>query len=326
MQEGIVPDRHLDPGTLERYVRGELGREPRRDLERHLAGCPACQAAVDALPVPAGDPRHPGNTVRWQGHRFAARRAAQEQEERRQENLDGVLEALGPIVAAVNRSELGELLAADDLRRRTLIRGDPRFRSLALSGLLQARCRAAWPVDPETAVESAKLAVLVAERLAAEGGGEPAEVARAMALMHLGEAFRVAAEARQLPAGQVADGPAAAGSWEIGEPRSWSTEQALWDLRDAFLARGMGFDAALVCLDLAALFLRQGREDDLRRMAGGSVPLFLEQGADPYLIEALLFLRDGERRQGRPLTLGLLGEMARLVQDARHDPRREPAS
>jgi hypothetical protein len=331
MQEGIVSEGHPDPGTLERYARGELGREPRRALERHLAGCPACQAAVDAIPVPAGNPGNPGNVVRWQGHRFAARRAAREQEEERQENLDGVLAAFGPIVAAVSRGERTELMAADELRRRALIRGEPRFRSLALCELLQARCRAAWPDDPEAAVESAKLAVLIAERLAAGGGGQPAEDARAMSLMHLGESFRVAAEARRQRVSEVADGTRAEEAPAIGETASWPSwppwpswdaELALWELRDAFLARRMELDAALVCLDLAAAFLRQGREDDLRRMADESIPLFTEHGADPYVIDALRFLRDGERREGRPLTLDLLGKMARFLQESRHDPRR----
>jgi hypothetical protein len=315
MQEETLTEFHPDSETLARYARGELGREPRRDLERHLAGCPACQAAMDGLSVPT-------STVRWQGHRFAARRVAHEEETARQENLDGVLGALGPIVASLSRGELGELLGADDLRRRTLIRDEPRFRSLALSELLQARCRAAWPADPDESIESAKLAVLIAERLAAEGGGEPAENARAMALMHLGEAFRVAAEERQRPAGQVADGPVAAGAPWIGEQRSWNTEQALWDLRDAFLERGMDFDALLVCLDLAAVLLHQGREADLRRMADESIVAFTEKGADPYVIDALRFLRDAERREGRPLTLDLLGKMARFLAEARHDPRR----
>ena len=312
---------HPDAETLALYVRGELGREPRRGLERHLAGCPSCQAAVDALPVP------PGRVVRWQGHRFAARRTAREQEEERHESLDGVLGALGPIIAAVSRGELDELLGADELRRRSLIRGEARFRSLALCELLQARCRAAWPADPEEAVESAKLAVLIAERLAAGGGGEPAEDARAMALMHLGEAFRIAAAERGRLVQQVAEGTETmAGEGESQQSsqswHSWDTELALWELRDAFLARGMGFDAGLVCLDLAQAFLRQGREADLRRMADESIPLFTEHGADPFVIDALRVLRDAERRGGRPLTPALVGEMARLLREARHDPRR----
>jgi hypothetical protein len=319
---------HPDPETLEHYARGELGREPRRDLERHLAGCPGCQAAVDRIPVPVRGEDSGGGTVRWQGHRFAARRAAHEEGEERRQSVDGLLAVFGPLIAAVSRGELADLLAADELRRRTLIRDEPRFRSLALCELLQERCRSLWVADPEAAVESAKLAVLITERLAAEGGAEPVAEARAMALMHLGNAFRIAAEQRERLTPQVAEaavtGEVGAGS-EIGEAvPSWEAESALWELRDAFLARKMGFAAVLVCLDLARSFLRQGREDDLRRMVGESIPLFAAQGAEPFVIDALRFLRDEKVREGRPLSLELVDKMARFLEEARHDPRRAP--
>lgn len=332
MSEGHPgPPLHPETETLEHYVRGELGREPRRALEGHLASCALCRSAVDALPLPAGP-------VRWQGHRFAARRLAQEREEERRENLDGVLRALGPIIAAVSRGELAELLAADEHRRRALIRQEPRFRSLALCALLEARCRAVWLDDPGEAVESAKLAVLIAERLAAEGGAEPAADARAMALMHLGNACRIAAEQRRrLPAELAEAGPEGGGprsaigaalrsaSHTLGEMTgsSWEAEAALWELRDAFLARGLALDAALVCLDLGGAFLRDGREAELRRMIAESVPLFAVRGADPLVLDALRFLQDEKAREGRPLTLDLLDKMARFLQEARHDPRRQ---
>jgi hypothetical protein len=331
-----MPESHPAAEVLERYLRGELGREPRRALEAHLASCPACQRAVDALPVPAGP-------VRWQAHRFAARRLARELAQKNdaatRENLDGVLGALGPIIAAVSRGELAELLGADELRRRALIRREPRFRSLALCALLEARCRAVWLDDPQEAVESAKLAVLIAERLAADGGAEPVADARAMALMHLGNACRVAAEQRlRLPAEVVDAAPDAApersgerptrggGSLENAAEMSgssWEAEAALWELRDAYLARGMALDAALVCLDLAGAFLRDGRQAELRRMVAESVPLFAARGADPVVVDALRFLGDERARAGRPLTLDLLDKMARFLQEARHDPRRE---
>jgi hypothetical protein len=292
---------------------------------------------VDSLPVPAGP-------VRWQAHRFAARRLAQEREEETRENLDGVLRELGPIIAAVSRGELAELLAADELRRRALIRQEPRFRSLALCALLEARCREVWLDDPGQAVEFAKLAVLVAERVAADGGPEPAADARAMALMHLGNACRVAAEQRlRLPA-EVVDAapeepeePEKKGERPAGSIRrveraaemsgsSWEAEAALWELRDAYLARGMALDAALVCLDLAGAFLRDGRQDELRRMAAESVPLFLARGADAFVVDALRFLLDENSREGRPLTFDLLGKMTRFLQEARDDPRRAAPS
>lgn len=313
---------HPDPETLARYVRGELGREPRRELERHLAGCIACQSAVDAIPVP------PGGGVRWQGHRFAARRAAAEKQAERQESLDGVLGALGPIIAAVSRGELTELLSAGEHRRRLLIRDEPRFRSPALCELLEARCRASWLTGLPETVEYAKLAVLIAESLPGD--------ARAMALMHLGNACRVAAEQRRRQPAQLADMANTADTAdtaedggldaaEVGESGVFSraTELSLWELRDAFLERGMSFDAALVCLDLAVLFLRDGREDDLRRMVDESIPLLTERGADPFATDALRFLHDGEARQGRPLTVDLISRMAAFLQEARHDPRRE---
>jgi hypothetical protein len=315
-----MPEDHPPGEDLERYVRGELGREPRRVLEGHLAGCPACQSTVDALPVPAGP-------VRWQAHRFAARRLAHKRDEERRENLEGVLGALGPIIAAVSRGELADLLDADEIRRRALIRQEPRFRSLALCALLEARCRAVWLDDPPEAVEAAKLAVLIAERLAAEGSAEPAGEARAMALMHLGNAYRVAAEQRRRLPGELFDGRRDGGrdGGSAGQPAgqaaemsgsSWEAEAALWELRDAYLARGMALDAALVCLDLAAAFLRGGRQGELRRMAEESVPLFLAAGADAFATDALRVLLD------RPVTADLLGKMARVLEEARHDPRR----
>jgi len=317
-----VIDDHPDAAALESYARGELGREPRRALERHLAGCPDCQAAVDGIPAP----RAGGGVVRWQGHRFAARRAANEREEERREVLGGVLSALGTVIANVSRGELTELLAADEHRRRVLIRDELRFRSLPVCELLQARCRSLWLADPDAAVESAKLAVLIAERVTVDGGGEKAEDARAMSLMHLGSAFRIAAEERRRLGPPVADdaeegGRSAAGGM-ISEPvPSWESELALWELRDAFLGRGMGFDAVLVCLELAADFLREGRQDDLRRMVDESIPLFEEHAADPFVIDALRFLRDEKLRKGRPLTLDLVEKMARYLSEARHDPR-----
>jgi hypothetical protein len=316
---------HPDPETLEHYARGELGREPRRDLERHLAGCPGCQAAVDRIPVPVRGVGGGGGTVRWQGHRFAARRAAHEQGEERRESVDGLLAVFGPLIAAVSRGELADLLAADELRRRTLIRDEPRFRSLALCELLQVRCRSLWIADPAAAVESAKLAVLITESLAADGGAEPVAEARAMSLMHLGNAFRIAAEQRERLTPRVAEVAVTGEAGEIGEAvPSWEAESALWELRDAFLARKMDFAAALVCLDLARSFLRQGREDDLRRMVEESIPLFAAHGAEPFVIDALRFLRDGKVREGRPLSLELVDKMARFLEEARHDPRRAP--
>jgi hypothetical protein len=312
------PDNHPDPETLAGYVHGELGRDLRRELEQHLALCATCQAAVDAIPVPEG-------AVLWEGHRFTARRLAHERQGERQEVLKAVLGALGGVIASVSRGELSELLEADQLRRRTMIREEPKFWSLPLCEMLMARCRAVWAGDvgaPEDAIESARLAVLIAERAVAAGGGDRAENVRAMALIHLGSSYRVAAEQRSRPPEHLVAEPGASDESELREPAlSWEAELALWELRDAFLERGLAFDAIFVCLDLAVAFLRAGREDDLRRMVRDSIPLFEQHGADPYVIDALCFLDDEEKRQGRPITLDLLRSMAKFLEEAHHDPR-----
>jgi hypothetical protein len=142
--------------------------------------------------------------------------------------------------------------------------------------------------------------------------------------MHLGSAFRIAAEERRQWTPRIAEETAGAerpGSVLADGVPSWEAEQALWELRDAYLGRGMGFDAVLVCLELAAAFLRQGREDELRRMVAESIPLFESRDADPFVIDALRFLQDEKVREGRPLTLDLLASMAQFLAEARHDPR-----
>jgi hypothetical protein len=150
-----------------------------------------------------------------------------------------------------------------------------------------------------------------------------------MALMHLGNACRIAAEQRlRLPAEVVDAAPEARGERPAAQAAemsgsSWEAEAALWELRDAYLARGMALDAALVCLDLAGAFLRDGRETELRRMAAESVPLLAARGAGPFAVDALRLLEGEKAREGRPLTLDLLDRMARLLEESRHDPRHQ---
>lgn len=321
-------DLHPDAGTLLRYARGETGRVESRELELHLSGCTLCQAAVDEIPLETGR-----GVVRWQGHRFEERRLQREREqERRQaraerrQNLEEVMRALGTVIGAVAEKELAELLREPELGRRALIHKEERFHSLHLCELLEARCRRAWFTDPAEAVEYAKLAALISERLPAETYGSKAvRYARIMAWRHLGDSYRVAADWRRTRRFEVAERPgeeeAPRPAWTIGEGgSSYEAEAALWELRDTFLERGMGFDALLVTLDLALAFVRQGREEELRRLIEEGAALFAERGAQPYTLDAMRFLRDGSARQGLPLSVDLLEKMADFLQRVRNDP------
>jgi hypothetical protein len=315
---------HPDLETLTRFVRGTLGRDPRRAVESHLAGCAACREALDSIPPAPG----PETVVRWRAHLFEARRRRREQEEADRREADQTLRGVGALLGALAETQAQELLAASEHERRLLIRNEERFRTLALCELLEARCRAAWFVDPEEAVELARLASLVAERLdIGVYGAERAESAKAMAWMHLGNAFRIAAEWRSTheqvswvaqPSPGAAEPPqlltdASLPRYEIGT--------ALWEMRDAFLDRGMGFDAVLVTLDLVAESLREGQIESVRRLVEESVPLFEEKGLQPYTIDAMRFLRDAVHGGEPALTPELLSRMAELLQRARNDPQ-----
>lgn len=313
---------HPDLETLTRFVRGTLGRERRRELERHLAECAHCRERLEAIPPAPG----PETVVRYRAHLFEERRRRREQGEERQQNLHQTMRGIGNIIGAMAEKQIHELLAVSEHERRAMIRKEESFRTLALCELLEARCRAAWFEDPEEAVELAKLAVAVAERLDfGVYGGDRVENAKAMAWMHLGNAFRIAAEWQrtQESTSQVAGARLEDAFQSLTDPAlpRYEIDTALWEMRDAFLERGMGFDAVLVTLDLAADYLREGRANDVRRMLDESLPRFEERGIQPYTLDAVRFLRDAVHRGEPQLTPELLARMASLLQRVRNDPQ-----
>lgn len=308
---------HPETETLARYARGALGRDESRALERHLAACLVCQEQVDGLPSRAG-------TIRWGAHRFGARKRDEEpapETSERRERLLGVVRALGDVLAATSESAAARLLAQPEHRRRALIREDERLHTLDLCELLEARCRAAWTDDPGEAVETAKLAVLIAQRLSPElYGSRRVEDMRAGAWVHLGVSFRLASEGARVAedaAGGEADGgypSGALGALELRDGRLGEVEAGLRETREAFLDRGMAWDAAFVTLDLVSAFLQDGR--DVAPLAREAVALFEAREADPYVIDAMRFLRDAAEG-GEGVTPELVGRMARLLQRRR---------
>ena len=298
---------HPEPEMLARYARGELGREGSRALERHLAGCLSCQEAVDGLPARSG-------VVRWQGHRFQ-RQEEEPREADRRETVRGVLRALGDVLAATGETAAARLLSQPEHRRRALIRDDERLHTLDLCELLEARCRAAWLEDPDEAVENAKLAVLIAQKLSPEAyGARRVEDVRALAWVHLGTSFRLASESVVAEGAERAD-PDAYPTGAIGasvlRDGQGAVETALRETRDACLERGLEYDAALVTLDLAAALLRGDRPHEIAPLAEEAAGLF----AEPYLADAMRFLHGSA--ESDEITPELVGRMALLLQRRR---------
>jgi tetratricopeptide (TPR) repeat protein len=95
-------------------------------------------------------------------------------------------------------------------------------------------------------------------------------------------------------------------------------EAALREARDGFIERGIGFDAARVSLDLATVYLQQGRTAELKRLAAEMVPVFESRDVHQEALAALLLFR--QAADAEEVTLGLLERISDYLQLARRNP------
>jgi len=103
-------------------------------------------------------------------------------------------------------------------------------------------------------------------------------------------------------------------------------EQILRDVRQELIERDLGFDTALLSLDLAGLYARQGRSAEMRRLAAEMLPIFRSRDIHREAIAALfLFQKAAEMER---VTLGLIREVSSYLQESRsaaglrsHEPR-----
>jgi tetratricopeptide (TPR) repeat protein len=101
-------------------------------------------------------------------------------------------------------------------------------------------------------------------------------------------------------------------------------ERVLAKVRDDFLAEGLGYDAALVSMDLALLYARQDRREELRRLAEEMHPIFAAKDIHREALAALLLFQESARRD--VLTLDMIEDLAAYLRAARANPalRYEP--
>jgi tetratricopeptide (TPR) repeat protein len=92
-------------------------------------------------------------------------------------------------------------------------------------------------------------------------------------------------------------------------------ERAYTRTRDGFVSQGIGYDAAMVSLDLAVLYLRQGRTGDVRRLAEEMIPLFQAQDVHREAIAALALFQEAARQDR--LTVEMTLEVAVRLREAR---------
>ena len=103
-------------------------------------------------------------------------------------------------------------------------------------------------------------------------------------------------------------------------------EEILAALRDEYLGEGLAYNAALVSLELVALFLDQRRPADASRLAAELIPIFVSRDVHREAIAALLALQQAAE-QGAA-TVGLVQDVAALLRRLRTSgpPRAEAPS
>ena len=110
--------------------------------------------------------------------------------------------------------------------------------------------------------------------------------------------------------GDWLDGKIAGG---LGE--SEVAEAKLLQARKQFIEAGIGFDAALVSLDLASLYMHQGRSADVKRLAEEMLPIFRAQDIHREAFASLLLFH--KAAQAEKLNLGMVRDLASYLERAR---------
>jgi tetratricopeptide (TPR) repeat protein len=101
--------------------------------------------------------------------------------------------------------------------------------------------------------------------------------------------------------------------------RSGEAEQAFLEVRSGFLRNALAYDAALISLDLATLYLRQGRAEETKRLAAEILPVFRSREVYREALAALIVFQNAAEVE--QLTLSLVDEIAAYLRQARHDPQ-----
>ncbi len=115
------------------------------------------------------------------------------------------------------------------------------------------------------------------------------------------------------------------GKIAVGRGEAEVAERSLLEARDGFLGLGIGYDAAMVSLDLALVYLRQERNAEILRLAEEMFPIFEAQDVHREAIAALQLFQEAARRQ--EVTAELVRDLAVYFREARMDPSlrfREP--
>ena len=97
-----------------------------------------------------------------------------------------------------------------------------------------------------------------------------------------------------------------------------TAEAAFLEMREGFLREESGYDAAIVSMDLALLYLRQGRTAELKTLAKEMLPIFRSQDVHREALAALVLFQEAVREE--QVTAAFVRELATYLDAARNDP------
>ncbi|HEY4591114.1 MAG TPA: hypothetical protein VIJ61_01825 [Thermoanaerobaculia bacterium] len=108
------------------------------------------------------------------------------------------------------------------------------------------------------------------------------------------------------------------GKIDLGLGALENAEPQLVEARNGFIAQGIGYDAAMVSLDLALVYLQQGRTEDLKKLADEMHQIFIAGDVHREAMAALLLFEDAVRQE--KLTVKVLEDLANYLKRARQNP------
>jgi len=116
------------------------------------------------------------------------------------------------------------------------------------------------------------------------------------------------------------------GEIQLGLGHENRAESAFLEVRKGFAELGIGFDVAAVSLELAALYLRQGRTAEIKQLAAEIVPIFESQDVHKDSMAALLLFKKAVEME--TLTARVLNEVSDVLHRSkgRPSPRAEEPS
>jgi tetratricopeptide (TPR) repeat protein len=112
-----------------------------------------------------------------------------------------------------------------------------------------------------------------------------------------------------------------AGKIARGLGQHQEAETLFLQARACFVTDDAAYDAALVSLDLAALYARQGRTEELRRIAEEMMPVFSSRQIHREAHAALVFWKQAvEGETARERITEVVAGVAAFLKRARYDP------